>query len=81
MKILGDVLNILRMINKQFIEETNRVFNPRNAFYINRNDGKLNMDVIHTKDTLININSLVQLARPNYTEQQLQQIEYLKTLE
>ena len=74
----GDVLNILYMINQQFINEVMKVFNPRNAMYINRNDGTLNMDVLHNKDTLINVNSLVYLARPNYTEDNLARIERIK---
>ena len=74
----GDVLNILYMVNQAFIEETNKVFNPRNAMYICRNDGKLNADVIHNKDTLINLNTMLQLARGNYSKSQLEQIMRLQ---
>ena len=48
--------------------------------YVSRNDGKFNNDVNHTKDTLINLNSLVRLARPNYSQEQLDRIERAKLL-
>lgn len=69
------------IINKSFFEAAYRVLNPRNAMYISRNDGKLNSAVLHNKDTLINANSLIQLARPNYSQQQLEMIRVAKTIE
>lgn len=76
----GDVLNILYIINRSFYNAAFRVLNPRNAMYVSRNDGKFNNDVNHTKDTLINLNSLVRLARPNYSQEQLERIERAKQL-
>lgn len=76
----GDVLNVMYIINKSFFEAANRVLNPRNAMYISRNDGKLNTAVLHNKDTLINANSLLQLARRNYNQEQLEKIKLAKTI-
>lgn len=70
----GDVLNILYIINKDFAEAAARVFNPRNAFYVSRNDGKMNSDVLYTKDTMVNANALIGLSRPYYTAEQLERI-------
>ena len=50
----GDCLNILYLINKEYIARSERVFNPRNAMYISKNDGMFNNDINHCKDILIN---------------------------
>lgn len=76
----GDVLNLFYIINKAFYERSFQVLNPRNCMYISNNDGKLNMDVVHQRDTLINSNTLVRLSRKNYTQEQLANIERLKKL-
>lgn len=76
----GDVLNVMYIINKSFFEAAYRVLNPRNAMYISRNDGKLSTAVLHNKDTLINANSLIRLARPNYSQEQLERIRLAKTI-
>ena len=77
----GDVLNTHIIINKQFGNLCNRVFNPRNSMYISRNDGYLNTNLIHTKDLIVNTNAFVGISRQNYTAEQLQKIEYIKTLQ
>lgn len=74
----GDVLNVLYIISKSFYEAANRVFNPRNAMYISRNDGKLSRETLHNKDTLINANGLLNIARPNYSQEQLDRIKVAK---
>ena len=74
----GDVLNILHIINRAFFERCNIVFNPRNAMYISRIDGKLNSDLIVQRDTLINANTFLHLGRKNYTEEQLKAIKETK---
>lgn len=74
----GDVLNIFIIINKAFFERCNIVFNPRNAMYISRIDGKLNPDVLPQRDTLINTNTLLWLGRKNYTEEDMKKIQRLK---
>ena len=50
------------------------IFNPRNAMYISRIDGKLNSDLLVQRDTLINANTFLYLGRKNYTEAQINEI-------
>lgn len=66
------------IINQAFLEQAERVFNPRNAMYISRNDGMFNNDVNHCRDTLINANSLLYLSRDNYSPEQLEKIYALQ---
>jgi hypothetical protein len=73
-----DVLNILQIINVPFYERCNAIFNPRNAMYISRIDGKLNKDLIVQRDTLINANTFMYLGRNNYSKSQLDAIEKVK---
>lgn len=70
----GDTLNILLIINKDFQTAAENVFNPRNSMYISKNDGMFNNSYNHKRDTIINMNTLVQLSRSNYTEAQLKKI-------
>lgn len=74
----GDTLNILYMINKEFIQMTNLTLNPRNAMYLSKNDGYLNTGVLPMRDTLVNANTLINLCRSNYTPEQLAKIEAVK---
>lgn len=74
----GDVLNILIIISQAFYERCNIIFNPRNAMYISRIDGKLNSDLIVQRDTLINANTFLYLGRNNYTESELDAINKTK---
>lgn len=67
----GDVLNILFIINKTFFEIVRETFNPRNAFYIARDDGYFNQDVSMQRDTLINANTLVNLGNDRYSPDEL----------
>lgn len=73
----GDVLNILLIINKTFLSAAREIFNPRNAFYISRNDGYFNTDVSMQRDTLINANTLVGLGRKNYSKDEIDKIRYI----
>lgn len=73
-----DVLNVLILINKAFIERAEIVYNPRNAMYISRIDGKLNSDMIVQRDTLINANTFLYLGRNNYTKKQMSRIKEIK---
>lgn len=70
----GDTLNILLIINKDFQEAAENVFNPRNAMYISKNDGMFNNLYNHKKDTIINMNTFVQLCRDNYSKKQMEAI-------
>ena len=76
----GDVLNMLYIINKTFLEEAFNKLNPRNAMYISRNDGKFNNAVNHTKDLLINANTFINLSRKYYSKEQLELIERIKEM-
>lgn len=71
----GDTLNILLIINKEFQEAAEHVFNPRNSMYISKNDGMFNNSYNHKRDTIINMNTLVQLSRSYYTPEQLSRIK------
>lgn len=70
----GDVLNILLIINETFFKFAHEIFNPRNAFYISRNDGNFNSSVCMQRDTLINANTLVRLGRNSYSPEDLARI-------
>lgn len=67
----GDTLNILLIINQDFQIAAENVFNPRNAMYISKNDGMFNNSYNHKRDTIINMNTMVQLSRRFYTPEQL----------
>ena len=77
MKFDGDVLNIFIIINKAFYERCRVVFNPRNAMYISRIDGKMNADVLVQRDTLINANTLLHLGRHNYSKEDMDNISMI----
>lgn len=77
----GDCLNILYIINKIFLEYAYATFNPRNAFYISKNDGLFNNDINHQRDILINATTLVSLSRKHYTEEDIEAIKYAKSLQ
>lgn len=74
----GDVLNVMHIISQPFFERCNIVFNPRNAMYISRIDGKLNPDMLVQRDTLINANTFIYLGRKNYTKAQIDHIKKIK---
>lgn len=74
----GDTLNIHYIINDDFRQACNLILNPRNAMIISRNDGYFNNLVNHTRDLLINSNTLINLTRKNYTPEQLEKIRRIK---
>lgn len=59
----------------------NRVYNPRNAMFISRNDGMFNNDLNHSRDTIINLNSLVYIGRQYYTNEMIDRINKVKALD
>lgn len=71
---IKDTLNILLIINKEFEVAADYVFNPRNAMYISKNDGMFNNSYNHKRDTIINMNTLVQLSRQYYSPEQIERI-------
>lgn len=74
----GDVLNIFIIINKAFEERARAVFNPRNAMYISRIDGKLDSSVLVQRDTLINANTLLHLGRHIYSDEDMSKIKLIQ---
>ena len=74
----GDVINMVSIINRTFLERSFVIFNPRNAFYISRNDGLFNNLVNHQKDTLINANTLVGLGRHIYNANDINNIKRIR---
>lgn len=64
-------LNILYVINKDFARAASLAFNPRNAFHISKNDGYFDNAYNQQRDTIINLNTFVQIGREYYTEEQL----------
>ena len=66
------------IINSAFNERAKIVFNPRNAMYISRIDGKLNKDVLPQRDTLINANTLMHMGRSRYNDKQMNHINELR---
>ena len=73
-KALGDTLNILLIINKDFQVAAENVFNPRNSMYISKNDGMFNNSYNHKRDTIINMNTMAQLSRSYYSHEQIARI-------
>jgi len=72
---LQDVLNILYIINRAFYLRCAQIFNPRNAMYISRIDGRLNKNLLVQRDTLINTNTFLYLGRDKYSEQNINKIQ------
>ena len=74
----GDVLNIFHIVNEAFLERAKVVFNPRNAMYISKINGKLNPDMIVQRDTIINTNTFLWLGRHNYNSETMAKINKIK---
>lgn len=66
------------IINRDFLQRAIEIFNPRNSFYISRNDGLFNNLVNHQKDTLINANTFVELGRGVYSKDDIDNINKIK---
>lgn len=73
----GDTLNILYLYNKDFIKIADEVFSPRQMF-ISRNDGLCNADFIHSRDVIINANSLKNMY--SYSDKQIEKIRKLQNM-
>jgi hypothetical protein len=50
------------------MEAANRVFNPRNAMHISRNDGMMNNQFNHRKDTMILLNVFLSMCNDKYSQ-------------
>lgn len=76
----GDVLNIFYIINKAFEERAQIVFSPKYAMMISHDDGKFDSAMNHSRDTLIMLNSFIELSRDNYTEEELNLIKICQSM-
>jgi hypothetical protein len=74
----GDTLSTLLIYNKRFAEACEKVYSPRNAFCISRNDGGMNDAVNIFKDTVINLNALMNLSKSYYTQENKDKIKALQ---
>ena len=66
------------IISEAFYKRADQIYNPRNAMYISRNDGKFNNSVNHQRDTIINTNTFIRLGRSLYTTEMLDNIKRIK---
>ena len=64
----GDVLNVARIICDEFYQEAFKIFNPRNAMYISRNDGFVSTNILPYKDIMINSNTMKDYYSQGYTQ-------------
>lgn len=76
---ITDCLNVLYIINKDFLERAIEIFDPRNAMYISRNDGYFDNQMNHQRDQIINMNTFVSLGKKVYTQQNLKKIYTILT--
>ena len=65
------MLNIVYIINDEFLEKANKVFNPRNSMHISKNDGKFDNNTSHKRDTIINFCTFMKLGKEYQTEEEL----------
>lgn len=77
----GDVLNILYIINEAFARKAEVVFSPKYAMMISHDDGKFDSALCHSRDTLIMLNSFIELSRDSYTEEELMSIKQCQSME
>lgn len=74
----GDTLTSLVIYNQRFMEECEKVYSPKNAFCISRDDGGMNPNINIFKDTVINLNALMNLSKQYYTQENLDRIKRLQ---
>ena len=77
----GDVLNILYIINEAFAYKAEIVFSPKYAMMISHDDGKFDSSLCHSRDTLIMLNSFIELSRDVYSEEELVLIKQCQSME
>lgn len=71
----GDTLNIMLIINDDFLINAARLFNPRLSMQISYNDGMFNSNMSLQTDTMICLNSFTQLGIDTLTEDDFAAIE------
>ena len=70
----GDTLNIMLIINDEFLLNAAKLFNPRLSMQISYNDGMFNSRMSLQTDTMICINSFVQLGIDELTDEEIDMI-------
>ena len=78
--INNPTLNILLVLNNEFLHAAERVFNPANAMIISKNDGLFDNNYNNQRDTLINANTLINLSRKYYTKEEIAEIRSLQAM-
>lgn len=71
----GDTLNIMLIINDDFLDNAAKLFNPRLSMQISYNDGMFNSNMSLQTDTMICINSFTQLGIDTITNDELNMIQ------
>ncbi len=74
----GDTMYAMWINNKETLEVAMRIFNPRYAGQISRNDGLFNNNVALQSDTMIGLNSFAFLGRDYYSNEALDKIRLAK---
>lgn len=77
----GDTLNIVYLINKDFIHAASLAFNPRNALHISKNDGFFDNAYNQQRDVIINANTFARLGRKAYSDGQIKAIRLAQSME
>ena len=72
-----DTLNILFLLNQEFVTIAEEILSPV-QMYISHNDGMCNADLIHSRDTIINANTMKNLYE--YTEEEIANIKALQSI-
>lgn len=67
----GDVLNITWIISEELLMYAENVYNPRNAMMINRNNGQVDIEVMHNRDTMLVADCIKEAGTNGYTEEEL----------
>lgn len=73
----GDTLNIMYLYNQDFIRLAERILSAKYMF-ISKDTGECNADMLHSRDTIINANSLKGLYQ--YSPDQIERIKMLQNM-
>ena len=71
----GDSMYSIYIIDKNLLVNCMRIYNPRYAGQLSRNDGLFNSNVSLQKDTMICLNSFGFMHRKKYSEDKLERIK------
>lgn len=74
---MGDVLNVLYIINNDFFVKANEIFNPRNNMHISKNDGRFDNQTSHQRDTIVNMGTFLRLGKQYETVEEFQRKKQL----